>query len=70
MHACMHTCTHAITHARINYASRPRQLRVDLDSQKRSEEYQIIVELALIEHAHVEDFLRRFVYRTVATCHG
>ena len=45
--------------------------RVDLDSQKRREEQQIIVELALIEHAHVgTTFRASFVHRTVATCHG
>ena len=42
----------------------------DLDSQKRSEELQIIVELALIEHAHLgRTFRASFVHRTVAMCH-
>ena len=34
-------------------------------------ENKLIVELALIEHAHLgRTFRARFVYRTVATCHG
>ena len=42
-----------------------------LDSQKRSEERQIIVKLALIEHAHLgRTFRASFVHRIVVTCHG
>ena len=42
--------------------------QVDLDRQKRSEEYQIIFELALIEHAHLRrTFRASFVHRTMVT---